>query len=399
MPSAQQTAAGAEPALWREELKRAWAELRGSRSTPARAAAAVAIGLFIGSIPIYGLHTPLVLTICILLQLDGFVSWMCSHVSNPLFSFALIPGELMVGHYVIEGTMLPFGEASALVDAGLWGVAAWLGMGAIIVASCLAVIGAVTVYFGVKLKRRFRPATARAPYTLPEDAPPWWHAAERLASRYVPIYEDSTPAQRSRFHYVRVKTLSDPITKMVAELGDLGHVLDVGTGRGQIPLALLELGHATKVRGIDWDSTKIDAAIDAAAEPPALDATFEALDVRQAELRAADTVLMIDIVHYMAIDEQDALLGKAARAVAPGGSLVLREADMARGWRSWVTLAEEKLFTLLRFNRGARVKFRAAADIVARLEAEGLRCEVRPAWGATPFSNVLIIGRRPDAAA
>jgi hypothetical protein len=74
--------------------------------------------------------------------------------------------------------------------------------------------------------------------------------------------------------------------------------------------------------------------------------------------------------------------------------LLLREADAARGWRSFMTLCEEKLFTLLRFNRGARVKFRAAGELQGLLEKEGLACQLLPAWGKTPFSNVLIVGTR-----
>jgi hypothetical protein len=38
--------------------------------------------------------------------------------------------------------------------------------------------------------------------------------------------------------------------------------------------------------------------------------------------------------------------------------------------------------------------FRPARQIAERLRAAGLSTEVRPAWGKTPFSNVLVIGRR-----
>ena len=109
----------------------------------------------------------------------------------------------------------------------------------------------------------------------------------------------------------------------------------------------------------------------------------------------ADTVMLIDVIHYLTLEEQDALLANEPHArCGRSGRLVVREADTERGWRSWVTLAEEKFFTLLRFNRGARVQFRAASSIVKVLEGAGLVCEVQPAWGGTPFSNVLIIGRR-----
>ena len=42
------------------------------------------------------------------------------------------------------------------------------------------------------------------------------------------------------------------------------------------------------------------------------------------------------------------------------------------------TLAEERFFTLIRFNRGERVRFRPAREIAARLEAAGMSCETRP---------------------
>ena len=40
---------------------------------------------------------------------------------------------------------------------------------------------------------------------------------------------------------------------------------------------------------------------------------------------------------------------------------------------------------------------RPASDLVRMLEAEGMRVEVRPAWGKTPYSNVLLIAERPQS--
>src|SRR5690606_9585466 len=94
------------PSLVREELKRAWRELRGADLSPSRAAAAVALGLFIGSIPIYGAHTPLVITSCLLSQLDGLLAWVASNISNPFFSPFLLTAEVQVGAYVQNGELL-----------------------------------------------------------------------------------------------------------------------------------------------------------------------------------------------------------------------------------------------------------------------------------------------------
>ena len=139
----------------------------------------------------------------------------------------------------------------------------------------------------------------------------------------------------------------------------------------------------------------MEAAKLAAAREPALNAHFRVADVTEAEFEEADTVLLIDVIHYLTIAEQDDVLQRAAAAVRPGGHLVVREADTERGWRSWMTLVQEKLSTAVRFNRGARVQFRPAREVVEIAESAGLECETRPAWGGTPFSNVLMICRRP----
>ena len=362
-------------------------------------AAAVAIGFFVGSQPIFGCHTPIVLTLCVLLKLDAAVSWICANISNPFFAPFLISAEVEVGGYLITGEPIAFG-AEAARETGISGVAAYAFAGSLAVGATLAVVGAVCAYAIVAVSRRWAPPKKRQPYRLPDNAPPWWHATERVAARYAPP-EDSTPAERSRFHYVRVKLMMDPVTRMIADLfGDepevLGHVLDIGTGRGQLPLILLELGRASSARGLDWDEPKIEAAKLAAAKSPAIAADFEIADAGKASsFEQADTVLLIDVVHYLTLAKQDQLIDAAAAAVRAGGRIIIRDCDAARGWRSWMTLAEELFFTAIRFNRGARVRFRPASEIVSRLESAGLACEVRPAWGKTPFANVLIIGTRP----
>jgi 2-polyprenyl-3-methyl-5-hydroxy-6-metoxy-1,4-benzoquinol methylase len=179
----------------------------------------------------------------------------------------------------------------------------------------------------------------------------------------------------------------------------LGAVLDLGSGRGQLSLFLLELGCATSVSGTDWDAGKVEQAVRAAEAhegAPRLSATFTRHDLREAPLSPADTVLLMDVLHYFPAAQQALILDRAAAAVLPGGRIFVREADVGRGLRSSLTWLEERLFTALRYNRGERVHFRPASEIVSRLERAGLDCQVREAWGGTPFSNVLVVGARPD---
>jgi uncharacterized protein (DUF2062 family)/2-polyprenyl-3-methyl-5-hydroxy-6-metoxy-1,4-benzoquinol methylase len=382
--------------LLREEVRRAWRELRGGELSPARGAIAVAIGLFIGTQPIFGCHTPLVLIFCLWFRLDAAVAWVAANISNPFFAPFLLWAEVEVGAYLATGTRLGLRQGIGAAEA--WSAfPGYMFLGAPVIGLGLAALGGAAAYGVLSLRRR---RTSRIePYRLPDDAPPWVHAVERVASRYCPP-EDSTPAQRTRFHYVRIKLLTDPAPRLIAgiagdEAGALGELIDIGTGAGQLPILLLELGLATRARGVDWDAAKIDDARRAAALSPALPAEFERADAREAALGEADTVLLIDLLHYFRCEEQDAILRRAAAAVRPGGRLLVREADPSRGVRSWATLIEERVFTALRFNRGERVRFRPSRELAAILEGTGLRCETRPAWGRTPFSNVLIIATRP----
>ncbi|MFO0760775.1 MAG: DUF2062 domain-containing protein [Byssovorax sp.] len=384
-------------------------ELRGRELSPARGAAAVALGLFIGSIPIFGLHAPLVLAICLWLRLDAVIAYLFANVSNPLFAPFLITAEVQIGCYLRTGAFLAF-DRHTIRDLAFSRFAADLFLGAPLFAAALALGGGAVTWLVLLVRRRFFPAAAPPrPYRLPESAPPWVKAVERVAERYAPAGEQGSALDRSRFHYVRTKLIGDPVARLIAGIagereGALGEVSDIGTGRGQLPILLVELGRARAASGVDWDATKIDLARAAAgsidAEHPALPIRFAQGDARTAEIAPADTVLLIDLLHYFSIEEQDAILHRAAAAVRPGGRLLVREADTERGLRSMLTLMEERVFTALRYNRGERVRFRPAREIAAILGERGLSATIRPAWGKTPFSNVLIVAERPagDAA-
>lgn len=395
-------AAAAVPySFLREELRRVWCDLRGGELSAARVAVSVAVGGFIGCLPLFGLHLPLVLFASLRFRLDGALGYLAANISNPFVAPLLITAELQVGAYLIDGELL--GRPSTEELASLVGASpAYLAVGAPIVGLVVAVALGLAAFALTVSKRRLLGAGHRPIYEVPESAPAWVRAVEHVARRYAPDYERE-PSQRARFHYVRMKMLFDPVTRMVSDVagtepGVLGHVFDIGTGRGQVLALLVTLGRAESGHGVDWDEAKIAEgrrAVGASGGGDALPIELDALDARLARPEPSDTVLLVDLLHYFRHDEQDALLARAARAVRPGGRLVLREADAERGWRSFVTLLEERFFTFIRFNRGERVAFRPVRELVALLEREGLSARVEPAWGKTPFSNVLVVAERP----
>src|SRR5262249_51991977 len=130
-----------------------------------------------------------------------------------------------------------------------------------------------------------------------------------LSLRVAERYANGSRAARS---YVATKLRSDPIVRRLIEIGEqhpYGHVADIGCGRGQCVVSLLEAGVASGAIGFDWDGQKIEQAKRAAT---GLNTRFEQIDVRELAIPPCDSALLIDVLHYMKAEEQDALLERVA---------------------------------------------------------------------------------------
>jgi hypothetical protein len=124
---------------------------------------------------------------------------------------------------------------------------------------------------------------------------------------------------------------------------------------------------------------------------------FESCDLTRCALPDAETILLIDVLHYLPRPEQDALLARACSAVRLGGRLVVRELDPSRGLRSKVGMLAERIAARTRYNRGIALEFRPIPEIIAELEGHGLACRVVDGPGS-PVPNVMIVGELRDRA-
>ena len=348
-----------------------WQRLRGTPGSPVRAALAVALGLFIGCQPLYGLHLLLVLGVCVPLRLDAVLSYLAANISNPLVAPFLVFSEVETGAYLLTGRFVAFDIERARAT-GAAGFAKQLFVGSLVVGALLALLG-----FGIAwLATRRRTGEALAPTPLYGfDA-----AVERTRARYgaAPIGDR---------YYVAGKLAFDPVFRLVSALeGDFGSVLDLGCGRGQLGLLLLEQGRATELSGVDSDARKVEVAARAGPE-----AHFRVVDAVELELPHVDTILLVDVLHYLPLAEQDALLQSAARALRARGRLLVRELNGDPSARSTVTRFFEWCGRKIGLNHGRATHYRPAADIARVLEREGLVCSVQGASDRTPFANVLIV--------
>ncbi|MBI3206774.1 MAG: DUF2062 domain-containing protein [Myxococcales bacterium] len=346
--------------------KQLWRRLRGGHLTRRRAAGSVAAGLFIGSLPLYGLHFPLCVAVCVPLSLDLVTAYVAANVSNPFLAPFLIAGEVQIGALILEGHFVPFSIEQARA-AGVGGFVAQAAVGSVVVGAGLALVGALLALLVVKRD------------ALPPDDD-LDQAIDRTVSRYA-------RASRGDRIYVATKLHTDPVVRQLAGIsGGFGEVLDVATGRGQLALVLVELGLARCFTGLDWDARKI-AVCQAAAGP---DGVARVADVTEAELPPSDTVLLIDVLHYLPLEQQHALLERAAAAVRPGGRLLIRELDP----RSRIGLWAERIGARLGVNRGVIADRRAATDLMDALVGLGLLPRLVPHPDGRSSPNYLVLGER-----
>jgi SAM-dependent methyltransferase len=211
---------------------------------------------------------------------------------------------------------------------------------------------------------------------------------ERVARRYL-------DCGRFARHYVAAKLRGDPVHRAILALAAgeaFGDVVDIGCGRGQLAVALLDAGVAGSVLGIDRNGGHLRQAR-RAANGLAFTSTVQDLAQCQ-DLPDATTVLLIDVLYQLEPRVQMALLQAAIRATRQ--RIIIRTLDPNRGLRSRVTVWLERLARGVSPHSGQHVAARAVSCIVRTLDEAGFAATVTPCWQGTPFANVLIIGR-PDS--
>ncbi len=218
-------------------------------------------------------------------------------------------------------------------------------------------------------------------------------------------------AGRWAWHWARGKLARDPVFRGLLERGDLpaaARVLDIGCGQGLVasllqacadaaaqgrwPAAWPAAPSAVAYTGIELMARDVERGR-TALQGLALAPRFVCADMRQAALPACDLVVILDVLHYVDHEAQQAVLQRvrAALAGAPQGRLLLRVGDAAarRGFAAsqWV----DRIVTSVRGHRAPPTWGRPLAEWVALLQAQGYRVRSVPMSQGTPFANVLLI--------
>ena len=123
-------------------------------------------------------------------------------------------------------------------------------------------------------------------------------------------------------------------------------------------------------------------------------------DMREAALPACDVIVILDVLHYVDITAQDALLQRVRDALRAGAAdsrtqraprLLLRVGDAAstRGFAisQWV----DRVVTTIRGHRVPPTWGRPLAVWVQQLQSLGFDVSSVPMSQGTPFANVLLV--------
>jgi uncharacterized protein len=136
------------------------------------------------------------------------------------------------------------------------------------------------------------------------------------------------------------KMRTDPLFRVIEDVVPRhGFILDLGCGFG-MAAHWLALGSADRtVLGVDDDAGKIRVAQAAARGQSRI--AFEERNLLGWDLPACDVVLLFDVLHYLPRPLKAVVLAKVARALLPGGRLIIRDAAADAARQGVVAWAEQ----------------------------------------------------------
>lgn len=215
-------------------------------------------------------------------------------------------------------------------------------------------------------------------------------------------------AGRFAWHFARGKLAGDPAFRALLEHGLIPHgarVLDLGCGQGLLASWLLSARRLhdggqwpagwpaapriAGLRGIELMPRDVARAREALGEA----AEFMLGDICGTPFGKADVVVVLDVLHYIDLSAQEAVLRRCRDALAPDGLLLLRIGDAAAGLPFRISNWVDHVVTFVRGHRLSRLTCRSVAQWRDSLAALGFRVEALPMSQGTPFANVLLVAR------
>jgi 2-polyprenyl-3-methyl-5-hydroxy-6-metoxy-1,4-benzoquinol methylase len=202
----------------------------------------------------------------------------------------------------------------------------------------------------------------------------------------------------TRLH-TRVRWHSCPFEAVAAAVPSSGRVLEIGCGHGLLSTYLALQSPARTVLGTDVDGSKIHAAERAARGLTNLD--FRADEPGAFPPGPWDAVCIVDVLYLIDRAGERGLLEAAARQLAPGGTLVVKEMGTSPRWKfAWMAMQERLSVQVLDITSGHDLTFVPPEELAGWMTAAGLTDVRHRALGRRyPHPHHLVTATKPPAPA
>lgn len=219
------------------------------------------------------------------------------------------------------------------------------------------------------------------------------------------------PTGMFNYRWARGKLAYDPIfdalIKMNVFTSDMC-VMDLGCGRGLLAAWLLaaeslatqgqwpggsQPAKGLRFRGVELMAREADCGNRALRPLYGQRVQLSGGDMRLADLSGTDAIAILDVLHYIPVNEQENLLDRVRAALGPGGVFVTRVGNADGGLRFKFSRLVDRCMSFAQGHRLAPTWCRPLPAWIETLERRGFGVEATPMSRGTPFANVMLIAR------
>jgi len=359
--------------------RRLYLTLRTEHITPAKLGLAIGLGSFLGFSPFWGFHLLLCVVAASIFRLNRMLLYAAANLANPATAPLLLFAEAQVGQRVLHGAWLDvtLHEVRAAGLAGVGMLFADVVVGWLVAGSAIALLLGLATFLVSR--------TSRLPVA-------YQGIADNVVRRYLDVSIRDAEGARARL-------LRDPTFPFLLADGTLdgARVLDLGCGRGLAAALAAACGTVPRAYlGVDGNPRYVKVAREALSDLPGH--RFVEADLRDFDPPPADVVLVINVLRFLPLASQDALLRRLGKALPPGARVFVREVDAARGSAFRAAQVKDLLAALAPSRPHRRTYYRRAQDLRNALVAAGFDVRDRSTLHTTPRARVLLEAvRKPGA--
>jgi len=181
--------------------------------------------------------------------------------------------------------------------------------------------------------------------------------------------------------YARLRMILSPIVEIEGYVPKKGSILDLGCGSGIFANILSVGSPERKVFGVDLSVGRIKTARKLSKGNPNL--KFMTGDVNATPFERFEIVTLVDLLHHMPYDEQDALVKKIYDKLDEDDVLIIKDLEKAPCWKYIFHYIQDSI------SCRARLYFRSAGEMRELLENTGFQVETVSLAGGYPHPHVL----------